>query len=373
MLSLLNHCLCQNYFSFNRTIYQQPDGLAMGSCLSPFLADIFMDSLENNHIINNNNTEILHWFRYVDDCLCFLDCDRVQAENLLQKINNIHPNISFTLEMENNNKINFLDLSISRDPTNQLKFSIFRKPTQTDHAIPDHSNHPQQHKLAAFHCYVNRLLNIPLSKEAYNNEVKILKQIAYNNHYEPKMIDRLIIKTKYKRLKNEIFPTLDTHINRYIALPFLDQETNSKILQVFSQNVENLKISFRTNNSLSSHLVNSKDKIDHLSKSGIYKLNCNTCNSTYIGRTCRPLKTRIQEHLTKSTSAFGEHLKNNNHDFSPRSNSKILHNITSKNFNRLDFMEDIEITKELQDNFSCLNTQVNLNRAYIPLHRRLLK
>lgn len=157
-----------------------------------------------------------------------------------------------------------------------------------------------------------------------------------------------------------------------MALPFLDSETNTKVLQALRQSVENIKISYKTNNSLHLHLVNSKDKQDHLSKSGIYKLNCNSCNSTYIGRTCRPLKVRIQEHLTKSTSVFGEHLKGCNHNFSPRSNSKILHSITSKNFNRLDFMEDIEIGRELQDNFSCLNTQVNLNRAYIPLHRRLL-
>ncbi|CAG9767979.1 unnamed protein product [Ceutorhynchus assimilis] len=51
--------------------------------------------------------------------------------------------------------------------------------------------------------------------------------------------------------------------------------------------------------------------------------------------------------------------------------TKILHNISSKNFNRLDFMEDIEISKELRNNELCLNTQVNLNRSYIPLHRRL--
>lgn len=369
ILSLLNLCLSQNFFSFNNKYYQQPDGLAMGSCLSPFLADVFMDHLENTSIISNSNKEILHWYRYVDDCLCFLDCDQQGAERLLTKINNIHPKIAFTLEIENNKKLNFLDLTIHKNEQN-LKFSIYRKPTQTDHVIPDQSNHPQQHKMAAFHCYINRLLNFPLSKEDYNSEVNILKQIAHNNNYEPDLIPKLIEKTKYKRIRKEIYPD-PPKTNKYIALPFLNNSTNQKVTKCFQQYFSDLKISYKTKNKLSSHLINSKDKIPKLSKSGVYKLSCNSCNSTYIGRTCRPLKTRISEHLNRASSSFGTHIREFKHNFSPTSNSKIIHNITSKNFNRLDFLEDIEITKELQINNSCLNTQVNLNRSYIPLHRRL--
>ena len=163
----------------------------MGSCLSPFLADLFMDHLENNFILTNNNSEIIHWFRYVDDCLCILNCDAHGAENLLNKLNNIHPKISFTLEVESNQKINFLDLTITKT-FEKLEFSIYRKPTQTDHLIPYHSNHPQQHKMASFHCYINRLLNIPLSTEYYKKLINILKQLAYNNGYDPNLIHTLI-------------------------------------------------------------------------------------------------------------------------------------------------------------------------------------
>ncbi|XP_072400958.1 uncharacterized protein [Diabrotica undecimpunctata] len=63
ILDIIELCLSQDLFQFNNTFYKQPDGLAMGSCLSPFLADVFMDHLESNHIIKN--LEILHWFRYV--------------------------------------------------------------------------------------------------------------------------------------------------------------------------------------------------------------------------------------------------------------------------------------------------------------------
>lgn len=371
ILALLNLCLSQNFFKFNDKFYQQPDGLAMGSSLSPFLADVFMDFLENNNILSVNNPEVLHWFRYVDDCLVFLNCDEIQAQQLLDKINIIHPNIKFTLEIEQNNKINFLDLTIIKSQS-LLEFAIYRKPTQTDHTIPNHSNHPHQHKFASFHCYINRLLNIPLSISNYNKEVNILKQIAFNNDFDPSIVNTLITKIKFNRLKKQTFPTPTINSTKYIAVPFIDNYTNQKISQILRHSIDNLKISYKTKNNLSTYLSNSKDKMDTLSKSGIYLLKCGSCNSSYVGRTCRPLKTRINEHLTRPNSAFGDHLRLSNHNFSPTSNSKILHNVSSKNFNRLDFLEDLEIKNELKSNNSCLNTQVNLNRSYIPLHRRLL-
>ena len=256
ILSLLNVCVSQDFFSFNNKLYKQRDGLAMGSCLSPFLADLFMDHLENNFILTNNNSEIIHWFRYVDDCLCILNCDAHGAENLLNKLNNIHPKISFTLEVESNQKINFLDLTITKT-FEKLEFSIYRKPTQTDHLIPYHSNHPQQHKMASFHCYINRLLNIPLSTENYKKEINILKQLAYNSGYDPNLIHTLIKKTKIKKLKKQIYPKPEINTQKYISIPFVHHSLNKNLTKTFKFFLDNVTISYK--NSLSSHLVNSKD------------------------------------------------------------------------------------------------------------------
>lgn len=38
----------QNFFQFNNVFYSQTDGLAMGSSLSPLLAEIFMSNLEKS-------------------------------------------------------------------------------------------------------------------------------------------------------------------------------------------------------------------------------------------------------------------------------------------------------------------------------------
>lgn len=70
----------------------------MGSCLSPFLAEVFMDHLENNFIRTDRNKEILYWTRYLDDCFCILYVDTEGSEFLLEKINHLHPKIKITLE-----------------------------------------------------------------------------------------------------------------------------------------------------------------------------------------------------------------------------------------------------------------------------------
>ncbi|XP_074039195.1 uncharacterized protein [Leptinotarsa decemlineata] len=374
ILTLLKFCISQDFFVFNNKFYSQPDGLAMGNPLSPFLADIFMENLENSFIINKIDN-ILSWHRYVDDCLVFIDGNSIVAHDILNSLNNLHPKIKFTLEIEQDNKLNFLDLTITKT-YNKLDFSIYRKPTQTDHVIPFNSFHPMQHKLASFNCYVNRLLNTPLSPSNFNLELNTLKQIAVNNGYQPYIIHKLISEFKLRSDRRLAFNST-TLVNspsvRYFSLPYFDQNMCTDISKFIENTIPGTKISFKSQNNLSNFLVNSKDKINKLNCSGVYKLNCSDCSASYIGRTCRPLFTRINEHIKKpDKSAFGHHIKFHNHNFSPNRNSKILHKIDNKNFLRLDLFEELEISKELSNNDHCLNTQVNLNRDFLPLHKRIM-
>ncbi|XP_072389651.1 uncharacterized protein [Diabrotica undecimpunctata] len=78
ILTILKFCLDQDFFQFNQKIYKQPTGLAMGSPLSPFLADIFLDSLEQKFV--NNNNKIVFWSRYVDDCIALIQGTQDDAE-----------------------------------------------------------------------------------------------------------------------------------------------------------------------------------------------------------------------------------------------------------------------------------------------------
>ena len=55
-------------FTFNNDMYQQRNGVAMGSPLGPAFAGIIMVELENS-IVSELNSYLRFWKRYVDDTL----------------------------------------------------------------------------------------------------------------------------------------------------------------------------------------------------------------------------------------------------------------------------------------------------------------
>lgn len=169
LYSAIEVCIRQSYFQINNKTYSQLDGLPMGSPLSPLLSEIFMASLEKkifNSSINFINKNVFYWARYVDDIFCiWLGTDR-QLDMFLAYINSFHQQIQLTLEIEKQNSINFLDLSISRQQQN-LQFQIYRKPTFTDTVIHAQSRQSLNIKLSSFHSMVHRLLMVPLSNDNF--------------------------------------------------------------------------------------------------------------------------------------------------------------------------------------------------------------
>jgi hypothetical protein len=67
-LKLARLCLGSTYFCFNGKMYEQTEGAAMGSPLSPLTANIFMQNFEETFVMKPNKKPTM-WLRYVDDCL----------------------------------------------------------------------------------------------------------------------------------------------------------------------------------------------------------------------------------------------------------------------------------------------------------------
>jgi len=69
---LVSSCVKQNICFANGKIHLLPDGLPMGGPLSSLMADIFMDRLERWALKSARfSSQVLLWFRFVDDILCF--------------------------------------------------------------------------------------------------------------------------------------------------------------------------------------------------------------------------------------------------------------------------------------------------------------
>jgi hypothetical protein len=121
-------------------------------------------NIENKHIKQALDTKnIIPYTRFVN-ILIIYDNTRTTADDIHKYINNTHNSLQFSPTLENKKQINFLDLNITKK-TNKLEIDIDRKTTTTDTTINYLSNHPIEHKLAAYRYHINRMIELPLTKQ----------------------------------------------------------------------------------------------------------------------------------------------------------------------------------------------------------------
>ena len=93
---LLELATTNQLFQLNGTLYEQVEGVAMGSPLGPLLANTFMCSIEEK--LEEKNELPSFYKRYVDDTLTIMP-DLNEANIFLDKLNSCHRNSKFTMEI----------------------------------------------------------------------------------------------------------------------------------------------------------------------------------------------------------------------------------------------------------------------------------
>jgi hypothetical protein len=172
---LLKVILKQNYFQHDNQFFQPEKGIALGSPISNTIAEIYLQFLEEIYIKQwLESKEIIYYIRYVDNILIIFNQNKTDGKTTVNHMNDIDKHLEFKLSEEKNNTINYLDLSNHRN-TNSIDTEIYRVPTLTDVTIQFSSNHPLEHKLAAFNLYINGMLKLPIIKQ---QEWKIILAIA---------------------------------------------------------------------------------------------------------------------------------------------------------------------------------------------------
>ena len=144
--------------------------------LGPAIANIF-DGFHESRLFNNTVKPGVY-FRYVDDTFVIfcseLDCDRCHV-NLSQ----LHPALNFTVEKEQSNSLNFLDVSVEKGGAGFLT-SIYRKPTFTGQYILWNSFNPKARKINLIKTLVHRALMI-CSKTKLDSELDTIKHLLIDN------------------------------------------------------------------------------------------------------------------------------------------------------------------------------------------------
>ena len=336
----INLTLNNNYLQFKDNFFQQIDGCAMGSPISSTIAQIVMEYLEES-VLKKIDFDVLFFKRYVDDCLAAVPENKIN--HLLQAFNEFHQKLQFTSEIELDNKINFLDLTIYRQQTtNYLKTKWYTKDTWSGRYLNFNSHHPNSQKNSVIIGLVDRAIALT-SPEFRPETLKKVKETLELNHF-PKYLVRKIIKQRtYIYYNKENKNKNKTPKNTYIALPYING-LSEKIKNILSK--QNITVCHKSYNLLGSLYTNLKSKVPTKKKSNVvYSIPCLNCPKKYIGMTTQYLENRINGHkYTKNAStALHKHEHATNHEFNFK-NTKIIDK--DKNYYKLSIKEMIHIKKE---------------------------
>ena len=310
---LLSLATKECYFLFNGSLYKQIDGVSMGSCLGPSLANIFMCYMERKWLNDcPEDLKPLLYKRYVDDTFLVFET-RYQIPRFLEYLNTKHHNIEFTAEVEENKTLSFLDIHV-HNASNGISTSVFRKSTFTGLMSKFQSATPMKYKMNLIMTLVTRAYKICSSYISLHKELEFLRSILrkngyplnYINTYIGKQLSKLYTNDQQKTTQNVRKPII------YIPLTFTGMHSKDikKQLSIMLSNAYpqlDIKVFFTLQNKIS-NFFKIKDPIPvSLQSNIIYKWQCRSCDATYVGRTIRSAWMRWFEHLGRSFRT-GNHL-----------------------------------------------------------------
>jgi len=128
----------------------------MGSPLSPVIADLLLQDLELV-AINNLPFHLPFYYRYVDDII--LAAPSNSLDILLQTFNAQHSRLQFTMEIERDKKISFLDLTFIKDDRTII-FDLYKKPTFLGRYLNYQSHHPLNHKEGVIFGLTDKIIDL---------------------------------------------------------------------------------------------------------------------------------------------------------------------------------------------------------------------
>ena len=105
----------------------------------------------------------------------------------LQHLNSLHNDIKFTMEQEQDGRIAFLDVEVSRLQDGSLSRTVYRKPTHTDRYLNNRSFHHPSIKSSVNRTLVRRAYNI-CDQDHLQPELHHISTALQRNGFKPRQI-----------------------------------------------------------------------------------------------------------------------------------------------------------------------------------------
>lgn len=190
MPKLARFGLTTTYFLWNNEYYEQIEGAALESSLSP-LGIIFMEKFEEE-VIRSSRLKPKCQIRYVVDTLEMWQHGRETLTEFLNHFNNHQNNIKFTMKTEENGCLHCLDVLVQRDTNNTTEI-------------------------------LNKNAFVPCKKKICDQDSranKHIKEAIFRNGYNAKFIRKPVIPTEHPQNSKEAK-------SAYKCLPFVSGVTDT--------------------------------------------------------------------------------------------------------------------------------------------------
>ena len=188
LTQLLEVATTNQLFQFNGQLYEQTDGVAMGSPLGPLMANVFMCHLEDK-LARDGMVPSLYK-RYVDDTLARMP-NTDAAADFLATLNGLHPSLKFTMELPSENTIPFIGIQIIKNGT-ELETRVYRKPTNTGLLLHFQSHVDKRYKTGLLKTMLHRAHALSSTTEAFNEECAKLRSIFSRLDYPIGLVNSTI-------------------------------------------------------------------------------------------------------------------------------------------------------------------------------------
>ena len=302
---LLEVSVLNSFFIFDKKLYKQKEGLAMGLPHSASFANIFLCYHEQKWLADcPNSFAPVFYRRYMDDTFVLFRDER-HAQQFLDYLNSRHPSMKFTCELEENNKLSFLDTLIFKC-NNKFNSSVFRKPTFSGLGLSFFSFCSFKFKVNAIKTLIYRGFHVCSSYAAMDTEFKFLRTFFHSNGFPSKIIECYISKFLSKQLQPKPTPVASVARDKlYFTLPFVghhSEKLRKDLTALLGQYLPSIAFNpILINKFKIASCFNYKDKLPKGSRSSvIYKFCCEQCSSEYVGSTTRSLLVRASEHAGRS-------------------------------------------------------------------------
>ena len=293
----LEFCIKTTYFTFQGKMYEQVKGAAMGSPISPIVANLLMEDLETKALATAPSTPKI-WKRFVDDTFTIIK--KAHKDVFLDHINSIDSNIHFTYEdPKEDGSIPFLDMLIIPDEEGRLNTTVYRKPTHTDQYLHWDSHHAITSKCSVIGTLYHRARTVCSNPNQLQKEEKHLFKSLRKCKYPNWALNRVKLKSQTPVLKK-------SKENSSKPAPNNSREPKTHIVVPYHQGLSvsfkgtckkyGIEVHLKGGHTIKDLLMAPKDKGPIIKRSGvIYRYKCDRVDSDheYIGESARIFEERF--------------------------------------------------------------------------------